>query len=86
MCLTRHHATNIITQESKSSTLLIPKPANRHNPEPVPSTSHLHNLFTCWSYILTFARFPHQNSVYTHCLLHPYEIPNLTLVSYILLS
>jgi hypothetical protein len=27
------------------STLLIPKPAIGHDPEPVPSTSHPHNLF-----------------------------------------
>jgi len=31
--------------EHKGSTLLISKPAFGHDPEPVPSTTHPHNLF-----------------------------------------
>jgi hypothetical protein len=34
-----------LVAESEGSTPLIQKPATGHDPEPVPSTSHPHNLF-----------------------------------------
>jgi len=36
--------TNIVVADTGGITPLIPKPANGHDPEPVPSTSHPHNL------------------------------------------
>jgi len=36
---------NSLVAEPEGSTPLIPKPATAHDPEPVPSTSHPHNLF-----------------------------------------
>jgi hypothetical protein len=35
---------NDVVTEPEGSTPLIPKPAIGHDPEPVPSTSHPHNL------------------------------------------
>jgi hypothetical protein len=37
--------TNSVVTNSEGSTPLIPKPAIGHDPDPVPSTSDLHNLF-----------------------------------------
>ena len=37
--------TNSVVAEHKGSTPLISKPTTAHNPQPVPSTSHPHNLF-----------------------------------------
>ena len=37
--------TNSVVAEHKGSTLQIPQPTPAHDPEPVPSTSHPHNLF-----------------------------------------
>ena len=37
--------TNCLVAEPDGSTPLIAKPVTAHDPEPVPSTSHPHNLF-----------------------------------------
>jgi len=36
---------NVVAAEHNGSTPLIPKPTTASDPEPVPSTSHNHNLF-----------------------------------------
>jgi hypothetical protein len=45
---TASHDTSAIicmVAEPESSTPLVPKPATGHDPEPVPTTSHPHNIF-----------------------------------------
>ena len=37
--------TKSMVAEHKGSTLLVPKPTTAHDPHPVPSISHPHNLF-----------------------------------------
>jgi len=37
--------TKSMVAEQKGSTLLTPKPTTTHDPHPVPSISHPHNLF-----------------------------------------
>jgi hypothetical protein len=39
--------TDSLVAEPEGSTPLIPEPATGHDPEPVPSTSHLHSLGEC---------------------------------------
>jgi hypothetical protein len=39
------HITKCLKAGIEMSTLLLPKPATEHSPEPVPSSSYSHNIF-----------------------------------------